>query len=174
MTQYVVLLRAINVGGRNKIAMAELRELLDELGFDDVATYIQSGNIVCRSTKKAASVGTTVKGGIAERFGHDIEVIVRSAADWSSIVDAFPYPDADPKSSGVVFLSAEFDDALDASAFAPDTCQVSGSDVYVDCPTRFATTKLTAGWIEKQTGLAGTRRNWATVLKLAAMLDGDS
>jgi len=170
MTTYCVLLRAINVGGHNKIPMAELRDLLDELKFTDVATYIQSGNVVCSSSKKAPLVATTIKKGIAERFGHDIAVIVRTAEQIAQIVADFAYPEADPKSSGVVFLSDSYDGDLDASAFAPDECQPASADVFVNCPTRFASTKLTAAWIEKQTGLAATRRNWATVLKLHEML----
>ena len=174
MTTYVVLLRAINVGGRNKIPMADLRDLLNELKFTDVATYIQSGNVVCRSRKNATSVRASIKAGIADRFGHDIAVLVRSAAELEQIVAGFPYAEADPKSSGVVFLANEFGGELDASAFAPDECVVAGANVHVNCPTRFADTKLTAAWVEKQTELAGTRRNWATVLKLHAMASGDS
>lgn len=169
MTSYVVLLRAINVGGRNKIPMADLRDLLDELKFTDVTTYIQSGNIVCSSTKKAPSVAKAIKAGIADRFGHDVEVIVRTSTELDQIVADWPYANADPKSSGVVFLAESSSDRLDAAAFAPDEYSSAGANVYVNCPTRFANTKLTAAWIEKQTGLAGTRRNWATVLKLHAM-----
>lgn len=170
MTTYVVLLRAINVGGHNKIPMADLRSLLDDLGFTDVATYIQSGNVVCGSRKKTSSVAKAIKVGIADRFGHDIEVMARTSDELAKIVTDWPYGDADPKASGVVFLSDSYDGELDAATFAPDGCLVAGTDVYVTCPTRFADTKLTAAWIEKQTGLAGTRRNWATVLKLHAML----
>ncbi len=170
MTTYVALLRAINVGGRNKMPMAELRDLLGELKFTNVATYIQSGNVVCSSTKEPASVAASIKTGIADRFGHDIAVLVRTAAEIERIVADFPYIDADPKSSGVVFLADTYDDKLDARAFAPDECAVAGANVHVNCPTRFADTKLTAAWIEKQTGLVGTRRNWATVLKLHQMV----
>ena len=169
MTTYVVLLRAINVGGRNKIPMAELRELIGELKFTNVATYIQSGNVVCGSAKKPASAASEIKAAIADRFGHDIAVIVRSASEIEQIVDTFPYDNADPKSSGVVFLADAYDGELDASAFAPDVCELDGANVHVNCPTRFAATKLTAAWIEKKTGLAGTRRNWTTVLKLREM-----
>jgi len=169
VTVFAVLLRAVNVGGRNKVPMAELRELLGDLGFDEVATYIQSGNVVCSSSKKAPAVANTIKQAIADTFGHDIAVIVRTASEIAALIDTFPYPNADPKASGVVFLAAAFDGELDASKFAPDECQLYGSNVFVNCPTRFADTKLTGAWVEKQTGLAGTRRNWATVLKLHAM-----
>ena len=173
MTTFVALLRGINVGGRNKIPMAELRQLLAELGFTNVATYIQSGNIICSSRKKSAGVASSIAQGIRERFGHDIAVMVRTIDELDQIIAGWPYADADPKASGVVFLDDPFDGGLDASAFAPDECLVAGAEVYVNCPTRFADTKLTAAWIEKQTDRAGTRRNWTTVLKLQAMAAAD-
>lgn len=172
MTIYAVLLRAINVGGHNKIPMAELRTLLDELGFGDVATYIQSGNIVCSSRKKPASVASTIKSGIAERFGHDIEVIVRSGYELAQIVADFPYPEANPKSSGIMFLSEACNGTIDATAFAPDVCRVGGAQVFVNCPNGFGSTKLTGAWIEKQAATSGTMRNFATVLKLRDMTLG--
>ena len=171
MDVLIVALRAINVGGRNKIPMAELRELLAELEFEDIATYIQSGNVVCSSSRTPDAAAQTIKEGVLERFGHDIEVMTRSADALADIVDGFPYPDADPKSSGVVFFDAPLDGDLDAAKFAPDECAVVGAEVYVNCPTRFADTKLTVAWMEKQTGRSGTRRNWATVLKLQSMVD---
>lgn len=174
MTTYVALLRAINVGGRNKIPMAELRELLGELGFSDVATYIQSGNVVCSSRKKSASVSTSIATGIKERFGHDIDVIVRTAAELDGLIDNFPYGDADPKSSGVVFLAAPFSGDVDASAFAPDECRLAGADVYVNCPSGFGATKLTAAWITKQSGTPCTRRNHPTLLALQALAEGSA
>ncbi len=165
MTTYSVLLRAINVGGHNKIPMADLRDLLNELGFGDVATNIQSGNIACSSRKKPAAIAATIKSAIAERFGHDIVVIVRSADELAQIVAEFPFGDANPKSSGVMFLSGIANGSIDATAFAPDKCRVAGDNVFISCPNGFGRTKLTGAWIEKQTALSGTMRNFATVLK---------
>lgn len=165
-----MLLRAINVGGHNKVPMAELRELLTELGFDDVATYIQSGNIVCSSRKGPTRVGEEIRKGIAERFGHDIAVLVRTQADIAQVIEAWPYVDADPKRSGVVFMDGTVDAALDASGFAPEECVADGENVFMLCPLGFADAKLSPAWIEKQTGRIGTRRNWNTVLKLSDML----
>jgi uncharacterized protein (DUF1697 family) len=166
MARYVVLLRAINVGGRNKIPMAELRDLLSELGFSDVATYIQSGNVVCSSRKKPAGVATAIAEGIAGRFGHDISVLVRTADEFNQVADNFPFGEPDAKASSVVFLEDQPAGELDASAFLPDECLVVGADVYLHWHGSFADTKLTPAWIEKQTGLAGTRRNWATIRSL--------
>lgn len=166
MAEYVVLLRAINVGGHNKIKMAELRELLEELKFTRVSTYVQSGNVVCSSRKKSAAVATSIANGIKERFGHEIAVIVRTAGEFNEIVDAFPFPDPGAKSASIVFLDGDCDDPLDASAFAPDECIAAGAQVYVNWHGDYSTTKLTPAWIEKQTGRAATRRNWATVQAL--------
>lgn len=166
MADYIVLLRAINVGGHNKIKMAELRELLSERGFTRISTMLQSGNVACSSRKKSAGVATSIAKGIKERFGHDIVVIVRTVSEYQQIVDAFPFPDPDPKASSIVFLEREYDGALDASAFAPDECVVAGAHVYLNWQGDFSSTKLTPAWIEKQTSIAGTRRNWSTLQAL--------
>lgn len=172
MTAYVVLLRAINVGGHNKVPMAELRTMMADLEFGDVTTLLQTGNIVCGSDEAPAALTAIVHAGIADRFGHNIEVMVRTADELSTIVRHFPFDGADPKQSGVVFLDGSPTEPLDASAFAPDQCSVADDNVYVDCPTSFAKTKLSAAWIEKRTGLSATRRNWNTVLKLAELSAG--
>jgi len=173
MTTYAILLRAINVGGRNKILMAELRELLAELKFANVETYIQSGNIVCTSAKKSASVEKAVKVAIADRFGHDIDVMVRTAAEIQQVVDTFPYQDPDPKASGVMFMAHPVDAEIDATKFAPDELQVAGAHIFMNYAVSFSDSKLTPSWVEKQAGCAGTRRNWATVLKLADMMSSN-
>lgn len=170
MSLHAVLLRAINVGGHNKIPMADLRVLLDDLGYTDVVTYVQSGNVVCDRDSSASAVTKSIRAGIADRFGHDVHVIVRSAHELEQVVTNFPYGGHDPKRTGVVFLSRRFDGRLDCGGFAPDECTVDGSHVFVHCPTGFADTKLTNAWVEKQTGLTATRRNWNTVLRLAEMM----
>lgn len=169
MPTHIALLRAVNVGGRNKVPMAELRQALTDAGFGGLATYVQSGNIVCTSRKGAASVAATISKLIAHQFGHDITVIVRSPDQLAALVAGFPWDDADPKSSGVVFLAGDSHGELDAGKFAPDECTAVGHDVYVNCPSSFADTKLTGAWVEKASGQAGTRRNWNTVLKLVEM-----
>ena len=169
MSVHVALLRAINVGGHNRIRMAELAELLKSLGLTNVSSYLQSGNVVCTSDQAASAVAVSIREGVAEHFGHDIAVMVRSGEQMERVVADFPYAGHDPKQTGVVFLGARFDGELEAGAFTPDECIAAGSHVYVHCPTSFAKTKLTNAWVEKQTALVGTRRNWTTVVKLAEM-----
>jgi uncharacterized protein (DUF1697 family) len=175
MTSHVALLRAINLGNHNKIPMAELRELLGSLGFLHVSTHLQSGNVVCTSPMVPVDVAGVIHRAIADRYGHDVDVMVRSTAELAEVIAGFPYPGADPKQSGVAFLSEPCTAALDASSFAPDECRVAGSHVYLHCPSGFGTTKLTHAWIENRSGVRATTRNWNTILKLADLanaLDG--
>jgi len=168
MATHIALLRAVNVGGHNKIKMADLRTALEHAGLTNVATYVQSGNVVCTSRKGAAAVAKAIHNVIAEQFGHDITVIVRSPAELAALVAGFPWDEPNPKASGIVFLT-DSADPIDAAKFAPDELAVVGRDVYVNYATSFSESKLTPAWIEKTAGRPGTRRNWNTVLKLAEM-----
>lgn len=169
MATHIVLLRAINVGGHNKVPMADLREALTNAGFTGVATYIQSGNIVCGSRKGQAGVARDIKKIIKDQMGHDVEVIVRSPEELAELAAGFPWQTPQPKASGIVFLAGPPTSEVDASTFAPDECTVVGNNVYVNYAVSFSESKLTPAWIEKTTGQAGTRRNWNTVVKLLDM-----
>ncbi len=172
MTKHIVLLRAINLGGRNKVAMAPLREMLEKNGYSDVDTYLQSGNAVVASEKESQEIAQDIRALVKKHFTCDVPIIVRSAEQLAAACAAYPYGEANPKQSGIVFLAAPVDGAIDASAFAPDECVVHGGEVFVHCPTGFRDTKLTNNWVEKQAGSDGTRRNWNTVIKLVEMVNG--
>ena len=107
MTTYIALLRGINVGGNRKIHMADLRELFAEAGVRNVASYIQSGNLVFTHSVHGRATGSAVE--LQERIevgtGFDVPVILRTAEAWSGVVDANPYPDAEPTALHVVFLA---------------------------------------------------------------------
>ena len=107
MPRYVALLRGINIGPRNRISMAELRAALEEAGFGEVETYLQSGNVVLESRAKPESVRRQVEGVIAERFGLEIAVVLRTKAELAAVVRRNPHRrDAtDPKRYQVTFLS---------------------------------------------------------------------
>ena len=108
MTRYVVLLRAVNVGGTGKVPMPRLRELLAEAGLEDVATYVQSGNVVVspgRVTGGAEAVGAAVHDAIRDGFGLSVPVVVRTGAQIAKVLAANPFPDADPTRVGVLFAS---------------------------------------------------------------------
>src|SRR3954471_17142820 len=106
MPRLVVLLRGINVGAHKRIKMADLRALLEARGYEDVETYLQSGNIVLSSRKQPATVQRDVERGISETLGHDVDVVVRTADQLDATVAADPFADVrdDHKRHQVVFL----------------------------------------------------------------------
>lgn len=170
-----IFLRAVNVGGRNKVPMADLRDALTAAGFGGVSSYIQSGNVIVDADDKTtpSAVASHVRKIIAESFGHDIDVIVRRPEELVAIIETGPFRDEDPKQVLVVLLEQAFDGELDASRFAPDVCVVSanGTEVHAFCPTGFSKSKLTAKWIETQAGCSGTGRNWNTMTKMASLAE---
>lgn len=170
MTAWVALLRAINVAGKNTIPMADMRALMADLGFADAATHLQSGNVLFESDRPGDELAAAIHDGIADRFGHDVHVIMRSSEDLDYLITSVPWEYPANSSSGIVFLSAPLEAELDFGRFEPDAAVVDGADIHVDCPTGFGKTKLTVAWIEKQSGLVGTRRNWKTVKALAEKL----
>ena len=107
MARHVVLLRGINIGSRNRVSMPELRSALEEAGFGEVHTHLQSGNVILESHAKAESVRRKVEGVIAERFGLEIAVVVRTKAELAAVVRKNPLGDdaKDPKHHQVTFLS---------------------------------------------------------------------
>ena len=104
MTGYVALLRAVNVGGRGILAMKDLQALCGELGLDNVRTYIQSGNVVFDSDRPEAALKRMLEAAITNRLGRPVQVLIRTSAELKAIVEANPFPDAQPEQIGVIFL----------------------------------------------------------------------
>jgi uncharacterized protein (DUF1697 family) len=183
VTTMVALLRSVNVGGRNRVPMAELRAVAESLGFDDVETYVQSGNLVFTGTGSASAVTRSLEAGIADAFGLEVSVIVRSARQLSRILGANPFAVAgvDPKTLHVTFLAAApaakraqdltrtGTDAESDSTFGKDRFALKGPDVFVHCPGGYGVTKLNNGFFERRAGVVATTRNWRTVTTLARM-----
>jgi uncharacterized protein (DUF1697 family) len=173
---YVALLRGINVGGKNKLPMADLRELVTALGHEDVVTYIQSGNIVFRSTLKPAKVATDIAAGIAKGFGLRVPVIVRTRAELAQVAKNNPYlaPGADVAKLHVTFLADEpaatSIATLDPERCPPDEFIVKGKEIFMLLPNGMGRTKLTIDYFEKRLGTQGTARSWNTVNKLLDLM----
>ena len=107
MSDYVALLRGINVGRNNRIAMADLRQLLTDLGYTDVRTYLQSGNAVFQAANRsAAAVRTAIEGAIRQTLGLDIKVLVRTGRQLDAVIAANELPTTDAKKLHVAFLDA--------------------------------------------------------------------
>lgn len=177
MPTRVSLLRAVNLGARNKVPMAALREVLSEAGFERVQTYVASGNVITTSRHRSADrVAARVREVVAELTGLDVPVMVRSPADIDAVLAANPWPRATrerPKLVSVFFLagvpSPDRVEALHAEDFAPETCRVIGRELYVDYGTSVHGSRLTAAFLARRLGVDGTARNWRTVQALAGL-----
>jgi uncharacterized protein (DUF1697 family) len=173
---YVALLRGVNVGGKGQVPMAELRKMFEALGHTDVATYIQSGNVVFTSAKALKSAAP-IEAALTETFGLKSAVVLRTPAELAAVIEHNPYPEAEavPSALHVTFLPSPPDKAqlakVDASSFAPEEFTVHGRDVYLHLPDGMGRSKL-APVLTRRLGPAATARNWNTVKKLLAMSQG--
>jgi len=175
MPTTIALLRGVNVGGHNKVPMADLRAALEDVGYADVRTYVQSGNVVLRSRAGAKKVAADVHEAIEERFHLDIPVIARTVVQLKDIAAHNPFlrPDADPSRHLLVgFLDGipakAKVKALDPHRAAPEELRVRGTEVYFWCPDGWGTSKVSNG-LEKALGTAMTARNWRTITTLLEM-----
>jgi uncharacterized protein (DUF1697 family) len=172
------LLRGINIGPRNRIAMPALRETLEEAGFGDVQTYVQSGNVVLTSRAKPETVRRKVEQVIQESFGLEIPVVVRTRAELAAIVRRNPLKQVarEPKRYQVSFLErklpAEKVRALEAVAAPGEQVVAHGREVYAWHPSGVARSKLWSKLAGKDLGVTGTSRNWTTVEALCELAGG--
>lgn len=180
MTIYVALLRAINVGGHKQVCMADLRELLTELGLSDARSILQSGNLVFRAeARRGAELERLLETGAEQRLGLQTDFFVRSAEEWQAIVASNPFPqeaEHDPGHLAVVFLkdapTTGCVEALEASITGPEVVRAHGKHAYIVYPIGMGRSRLTNALIERKLGTRGTARNWNTVQKLAALATG--
>jgi uncharacterized protein (DUF1697 family) len=197
MATHVALLRGINVGGRNKVPMAGLREVVTSLGHTGVTTYIQSGNVLftaagARAREGASSreLAASLEPAIAEAFGIRSSVVVLSREELAKVLGDNPYPDEpNPKLVHVVFLNSQLpEDVLDritaaesaaAAKGARDTMTAIGQALFVHTPDGFGTSELAQSLFRiisakakpGQEAIAATARNWATATKLLSLCD---
>ncbi|MBX4927731.1 DUF1697 domain-containing protein [Rhizobium binae] len=166
MPVYVALLRAVNVGGTGSLPMAELKVICEGLGFTDVTTYIQSGNVLFRSDESAKAVEAKLDEALGQKTGKRPGVMVRSRKELSDIIANAPFPHAKPNFLLVYFLPEKTPgDALDKMV-APDGEEVklAGREIYVHYPNGPGRSKLKLPALKP-----GTSRNLNTVRKLAEM-----
>jgi uncharacterized protein (DUF1697 family) len=173
LTAHVALLRGINVGGKNKLAMKELAAMFVAAGASDVRTLIQSGNVVCRAPNGVAKrLSSAVSAAILEGHGYRVPVIMRTASELAEVVKSNPFlrGGADPGTLHVAFLldvpTPARVSALDPKRSPPDELTVRGRDIYLRLPGGVAPSKLTNAYFDATLGTTSTVRNWRTVLKL--------
>ena len=180
VTPHVILLRGVNVGGHNRLPMADLRTLLASLGLGGVVTYLQSSNAVGMSTGTPAELAAAVADGLASHLGLSVPVIVRSGTEWAATEAANPLIgfDDDPTRLHVTFLDGPPEPdrvrtlAGEAAALAPERIEVVGSDAFLHTPGGFGSTAFTPAFLERRLGRVATTRNWRTVLALRDLVDG--
>jgi uncharacterized protein (DUF1697 family) len=173
----IALLRGINLGPTNRVAMAELRDLFVDAGYADVRTYVQSGNAVFSSGKKPATLASELERLIADRFGLELLVVVRTREELAEVVKRNPLVHLvdEPKRYQVSFLDrdppAELEALIDATVEEPEACVVVGREIYAWHPDGVARSKLWAKLAAKKLAVGATARNWNTVTTLLEMAD---
>jgi uncharacterized protein (DUF1697 family) len=175
VTKYVALLRGINLGTNNRIAMADLRELLSGLGYTDVKTLLQSGNAVFAAPGQTPEqIASAIESAIAERFGLKIPTLVRTADELRAVVEQNPMEVRDPKRFLVLFLNEapakDLVDSIDPTPFLPEEMIAGEREIYVYHPEGMQNAKLVAH-LGKRLAMPTTGRNWNTVLKLLALAE---
>ena len=172
--RYISILRGINVGGHKKIKMAELKAIYLTLGFSDIITYIQSGNIIFTDTSSnIQTLINNIEDTILTHYGFEVPVLIRTTNEWDSIVKHYPFEvnalenlttisvtllEATPTQSAI--------STLQSYVKAPDLLTVHESNVYLYTPNGYGKTKLSNNFIEKKLALKATTRNWKSILKL--------
>jgi uncharacterized protein (DUF1697 family) len=176
MVIYIALLRGINVGGQKLIKMAELKRMFEEMGFGRVQTFIQSGNVLFESAESAEALRPQIEQQIAEVFGYQVTVVIRTAAELEQIIERCPF-EADPSSKiekVYVALLAEMPtqegiDKLLTCSSDTDDYRFTNQEVYILCRQSIRKSLFSNNFLEKKLGVPATTRNWQTTSKLAVM-----
>jgi len=179
MPHYIALLRSVNVAGHGRLAMADLQQSFIALGHSDVSTYIQTGNVLFRSTSKSPSkVAAGIERQLEQDFGSSPAVILRTVPALSQVLAASPFPaqGADPSRHHVTFLAEEPSREKLATFVVPssgrDELVIIGREVYVHTPDGYGNSKLSGAMLERRLGVKSTTRNWNTVTKLCQLAAG--
>ena len=179
MTIQIALLRGVNVGGHNAVAMPELRDLLTRLGFESARSLLQSGNLVFRGDSRTdADLERLLEAEADKRLGLHADFLIRSAKEWREVVARNPFrkeAERDPSHLVVMFLkrAAKAKDvkAVQSAIAGSEIIRADRRHLYIVYPDGIGRSRLTNALLEKKLGIRGTARNWNTVLKLAAMAD---
>ena len=178
MTAYVALVRAINVGGHKVVSMTDLRVLPARLGFAEVRSYLQSGNLVFRGEARAgADLEGLLEREAARRLALETDFFVRTADEWQAVVDENPFRKEarrDPSHLVVACLKDAPDPdrvkGLQAAIVGREVVGAAGRHLYIVYPDGIGRSRLTNALIEKKLESRGTVRNWNTVLKLETIV----
>ncbi len=171
-TKYISLLRGINIGGKRKILMADLKDLYSTIGFSNCISYIQSGNVIFECEEKSTfELAHKIEDAVKSRYGFDVPVIVITTDELKDAVQANPYIDKKPiESIFLTFLKQkpeiEFIDKISKLNFSPDKFQIINRNAFIYCPESYHKTKLSNKFFESKLKVSATTRNWKTIRRL--------
>ena len=168
------MLRGINVGGKRRVKMDELKEFYASMGCLNVQTYVQSGNVIFQHRDTNGSkLASKIERSLNEHFGLDIAVIIRTQEEFNRLLDKNPFADKDESKLHVTFLSSKPQkiptDQIERYAAAGEAYSISDKEVYLFCPDGYGRTKLSNNFFEKIMKATATTRNWRTVNTLYSM-----
>lgn len=175
MNKKIAILRGINVGGKRKILMADLKLLFDNLGFFNIETYIQSGNVIFNSINDTPNIEISdmIKNAILDKYEFDVPVIVRTSDEIERIIMKNPFyqkKEMDIERLHLTFLKEEptTENRLktELNNYEPDRFSIKEKDIYIFCAGQYHKSKLTNRFFETKLKVSATTRNWKTVLKL--------
>lgn len=173
MNSFVLLLRGINVGGRNKLPMKDLKQWLQALGFEQVQTVIQSGNVVFQTSGSAQDIETQVLNTLAAKLDFQPGIHVLEKSQFLTLLDQPPFPTDDGKALHLYFLKEHPQqpnlDRINALKKDSESYHLEDTVFYMYAPEGIGRSKL-AAQVEKALGVSTTARNWNTVQKLKALL----
>jgi uncharacterized protein (DUF1697 family) len=175
MHQKIAILRGINVGGHRKILMVDLKKTFMNLGFTDIITYIQSGNVIFNIDGEISYIDLSekIEKAISKKYGFDVPVIIRTADELENVISINPFLQEDEVNIDRLFLTFLKDKPLEENRektesydFSPDRFVIDDKHVFIFCEGKYHKTKLSNNFFESKLKTSATSRNWKTVLKL--------
>lgn len=181
MSKNIAILRGINVGGKRKLLMDDLKKIFSSLGYSNVTSYIQSGNVIFDSSdNNLAQIEEEIQEAILKNLGLEIPVIIRSTAQFKSIVEKNPFRKENIKieSLYLTFLkeqpAQEHLNKIKDLDFSPDKFIIDHKEAFLCCPGKYHKSKLSNTFFEKKLKVGATTRNWKTILKLLELSESKS
>jgi uncharacterized protein (DUF1697 family) len=170
------LLRGINVGTQKRVSMQTLKELYSSLGYEDVRTYVQSGNVVFSAKGNNSYIKDRLEKEIQLTFGFGVLVFIRDRKEFATLVKNSPFKSRDETKLHVTFLSEKPSSVpvadLNSAKSGAEDFLLSGKEIYLFCPNGYGVTKLSNSFFERKLKVSATTRNWRTVNTLLELLSG--
>lgn len=184
MKKYISILRGINVGGKRKILMKDLKELYQNLGFSDVETYIQSGNVIFNSDSDRNEISDRIEKAILEKYAFEVPVIIRTKEELLNIQSSNPFIKLEEDKENLInnlhltFLESiptteNIEKAKEIESKTTDRFKITENNIFIFCEGKYHTSKLTNNFLEKKLKTKATTRNWKTIEKLTELVISD-